>query len=239
MDNQQAEQQVEQQAEPGAVEQAPVDWQGESKKFQSMYDRQTADYDTLKSQTAKYAQLAKMLESRPDVVSAMRDTLAGKAQKKEEPKVDADSFDPWEAYSDPGSESYRLRQKENAKMVNGAVKKQMAGLQMQMGMQNLKGELESKYGMKDQSEVNDFMKFAMTPKDKIPIDTLVDVYRKNKGAGQQRTGANENLEATQRSQGIPKSAGILQGAKPERSKNDSNTLFDRLLKSSGSGSRLP
>jgi len=225
MDNQQAEQQVEQQAEPGAVEQAPVDWQGESKKFQSMYDRQTADYDTLKSQTAKYAQLAKMLESRPDVVNAMRDTLAGKAQKKEEPKVDADSFDPWEAYSDPGSESYRLRQKENAKMVNGAVKKQMAGLQMQMGMQNLKGELESKYGMKDPNEVKDFMKFAMTPKDKIPIDTLVDVYRKNRGAGQQMTGANENLEATQRAQGIPKSAGILQGAKPTQ-KPDLDSVWE-------------
>ena len=226
MDNQQAEQQVEQQPQPGAVEQAPVDWQGESKKFQSMYDRQTADYDRLRGQTEKYAQLAKMLESRPDVVNAMRDTLAGKAQKKEEePKVDADSFDPWEAYSNPGSESYRLRQKENAKMVNGAVKKQMAGLQMQMGMQNLKGELESKYGMTDPSEVNDFMKFAMTPKDRIPIDTLVDVYRKNKGAGQQRTGANENLEATQRAQGIPKSAGILQGAKPTQ-KPDLDSVWE-------------
>jgi hypothetical protein len=59
----------------------------------------------------------------------------------------------------------------------------------------------------------------MTPKDKIPIDTLVDVYRKNKGAGQQRTGANENLEATQRAQSIPKSAGILQGAKPATKSN--------------------
>ena len=226
MENLQEEQQVAQQAEPGAVEQAPVDWQGESKKFQSMYDRQTADYDRLRGQTEKYAQLAKMLESRPDVVNAMRDTLAGKAQKKaEEPKVDADSFDPWEAYSNPGSESYRLRQKENEKLVGSAVKKQMAGLQMQMGMQNLKNELESKYGMKDQSEVNDFMKFAMTPKDKIPIDTLVDVYRKNKGAGQQRTGANENLEATQRAQGIPKSAGILQGAKPTQ-KPDLDSVWE-------------
>ena len=33
MENLQEEQQVAQQAEPGAVEQAPVDWQGESKKF--------------------------------------------------------------------------------------------------------------------------------------------------------------------------------------------------------------
>jgi hypothetical protein len=238
MDNQQAEQQVEQQAEPGAVEQAPVDWQGESKKFQSMYDRQTAEYDRLKGQNEKYAQLASMLQSRPDVVNAMRETLSGKTQKKEEPKVDADSFDPWEAYSNPGSESYRLRQAENAKMVNGAVKKQMAGLQMQMGMQNLKGELESKYGMTDPSEVNDFMKFAMTPKDRIPIDTLVDVYRKNKGAGQQRTGANENLEATQRSQGIPKSAGILQGAKPEK-KSDIDDRWKGVLNATRVGNKIP
>ena len=232
--------QVPQNVEPGAVEEAPVDWQNESKKFQSMYDRQSADYDKLKGQSEKYAQLANMLESRPDVVQAMRDKLTGQAQKEEStPKLDEDSFDPWDAYSNPSSESYKLRQKENEKLVGSAVKKQMAGLQMQMGMQNLKNELESKYGMKDPSEVNEFMKFAMTPKDRIPIDTLVDVYRKNKGAGQQMTGANENLEATQRAQGIPKSAGILQGAKPEKSKGDSNALFDRLLKSSGSGSRLP
>lgn len=32
-------------------------------------------------------------------------------------------------------------------------------------------------------------------------------------------GANENLEATQRAQAIPKSAGILQGAKPEQKSN--------------------
>ena len=205
-----------------------------------MYDRQSGDYDKLKGQSEKYAQLANMLESRPDVVQAMRDKLTGQAQKEEStPKLDEDSFDPWDAYSNPSSESYKLRQKENEKLVGSAVKKQMAGLQMQMGMQNLKNELESKYGMKDPSEVNEFMKFAMTPKDRIPIDTLVDVYRKNKGAGQQMTGANENLEATQRAQGIPKSAGILQGAKPEKSKGDSNALFDRLLKSSGSGSRLP
>ena len=238
MDDQQN--QVPQNVEPGAVEEAPVDWQNESKKVQSKYDRQAADYDKLKGQSEKYAQLANMLESRPDVVQAMRDKLTGQAQKEEStPKLDEDSFDPWDAYSNPSSESYKLRQKENEKLVGSAVKKQMAGLQMQMGMQNLKNELESKYGMKDPSEVNEYMKFAMTPKDRIPIDTLVDVYRKNKGAGQQMTGANENLEATQRAQGIPKSAGILQGAKPEKSKGDSNALFDRLLKSSGSGSRLP
>jgi hypothetical protein len=173
------------------------------------------------------------------VVNAMRDTLAGNAKKKEEPKVDADSFDPWEAYSNPGSESYRLRQKENEKLVGNAVKKQMAGLQMQMGMQNLKNELESKYGMKDQSEVNDFMKFAMTPKDKIPIDTLVDVYRKNKGAGQQRAGANENLEATQKAQGIPKSAGILQGGRPISSKSDIDNVWSNIMNAGRTSNKLP
>jgi len=211
------EQQV---AQPEAVEETSVDWQNESKKFQSMYDRQTAENSKLKEQNGKFQQLAHMLESRPDVVQAMRDKLSGDTPAQEStPKVDEDSFDPWEAYSRPGSESYKLRQKENEKLVSNAVKKQMAGLQMQMGMQNLKNELGSKYGMTDPKEIDEFVKFAMTPKDRIPIDTLVDVYRKNRGVEQQNMGANENLEATQRAQAIPKSAGILQGAKPEQKSN--------------------
>ena len=185
-----------------------------------MYDRQAAEYDKLKQESGKYGQLAQMLESRPDVVYAMKNTLSGNTSAKEaQPKVDEDSFDPWEAYSNPGSESYKLRQKENEKLVSNAVKKQMAGLQMQMGMQNLKNELETKYGMSDPKEVDEFVKFAMTPKDKIPIDTLVNVYRNKKGATQQSIEASQNLEATQKTQAIPKSAGILQGAKPDLKPN--------------------
>ena len=78
----------------------------ESKKFQSMYDKKSADYDKLNNEVnelRKYEQLGKVLKERPDVVDAMKNTLSGNpASKEEAPKVTEDSFDPWEAYYKPG-----------------------------------------------------------------------------------------------------------------------------------------
>ena len=97
---------LEQVVEPEQVGGAPQQATGEevvdeSKKFQSMYDRKSADYEKLNSEVEelrKYQQLGKVLQDRPDVVEAMRNTLSGnEASNKEEPKVTEDSFDPWEA----------------------------------------------------------------------------------------------------------------------------------------------
>ena len=47
----------------------------EAKKFQSMYDKKSADYDKLNNEVEelrKYQQLGKVLQDRPDVVEAMR-----------------------------------------------------------------------------------------------------------------------------------------------------------------------
>ena len=68
----------------------------EAKKFQSMYDKKSADYDKLNNEVEelrKYQQLGKVLQDRPDVVEAMRNTLSGNtASKQEEPKVAEDSL---------------------------------------------------------------------------------------------------------------------------------------------------
>lgn len=81
----------------------------DAKKFQSMYDKKTADYEKLNNELEelrKYEQLGRVLQDRPDVVEAMRNTLSGNTASKEEaPKVTEDSFDPWEAYYKPGSPS--------------------------------------------------------------------------------------------------------------------------------------
>ena len=80
-------------AEPQPAGEEVVD---ESKKFQSMYDKKSADYEKLNKEVEelrKYEQLGKVLEERPDVVDAMRNTLSGNtASKKEEPKVAEDSL---------------------------------------------------------------------------------------------------------------------------------------------------
>jgi hypothetical protein len=67
---------------------------------------------------------------------------------------------------------------------------------------------------------------------------LINVYREHKGQAQQVAGSNENIEAVRRTQDIPKSAGILQGAKPEQ-KSNADSVWDSVLGATGVGGKLP
>ena len=189
----------------------------EAKKFQSMYDKKSADYDKLNNEVEelrKYQQLGKVLQDRPDVVEAMRNTLSGKpVSKEEEPKVTEDSFDPWEAYYKPGSPSYEMRVKQEKTVAQQAVQEQMAGFQQQMAINNLKQDLASKHGITDPNMADDFIQFATTPREELPLDLLVDVYRKHKG-GEEKV--SPNLEAVQKTKTIPTTAGVVQGSAPEQ-----------------------
>jgi len=194
----------------------PID---DAKKFQSMYDRKTADYDKLNNEVEelrKYQQLGKVLEQRPDVVEAMRNTLSGNQASNETQKtqeVNEDSFDPWEAYYKPGSPSYEMRVGQEKALVNEAVQQQFSGLQQQMAVNNLKQDLTNKYGFDDPKMADDFIQFATTPREELPLELLVDVYRRHKG-GEERV--SQNLEAVQRTKNIAPTAGIVQGAAPEK-----------------------
>ena len=189
----------------------------EAKKFQSMYDKKSADYDKLNNEVEelrKYQQLGKVLQDRPDVVEAMRNTLSGNTvSKQEEPKVTEDSFDPWEAYYKPGSPSYEMRVQQEKAVAQQAVQEQMAGFQQQMAINNLKQDLASKHGITDPNMADDFIQFATTPREELPLDLLVDVYRKHKG-GEEKV--SPNLEAVQKTKTIPTTAGVVQGSAPEQ-----------------------
>ena len=221
-----------------------TDWENETKKFQSMYDKQKADYDSLQSQIQQMEplkQLQNVLESRPDVVEAIQERLQGKPTTSNEAaqsdnQVDESSFDPWEAYYKPDSPSYKLRVGKEKALVNEAVSEQMAGIQSQVAMQNLKGELKSKYGMADDSEIEEFINFAMTPRDQLPVDLLIDVYRQhyNKGVN---APSSENIQAVANTQAMPKSAGVLQGGEPNV-KSEVDVSWDRILKAGNAGRLL-
>ena len=221
-----------------------TDWENETKKFQSMYDKQKAEYDSLQSQVQQMEplkQLQNVLESRPDVVEAIQERLQGKPTISNETiqpdnQVDESSFDPWEAYYKPDSPSYKLRVEKEKALVNEAVTEQMAGIQSQVAMQNLKGELKSKYGMEDDSEIEEFINFAMTPRDQLPVDLLIDVYRQhyNKGVN---APSSENIQAVANTQAMPKSAGVLQGGEPSV-KSEVDVSWDRILKAGNAGRLL-
>ena len=215
---------LEQVVQPEVVGEAPVDMQAQeepnvddAKKFQSMYDKKAAEYDRLNNEVKelrKYSQLGEVLNNRPDVVEAMKNTLSGSSNKpKQETELTEDSFDPWEAYYKPGSPSYEMRVSKEKALVNDAVKQQFSGMQEQMALNNLKQELNTKYGFDDPQMANDFIQFATQPKEDIPLDMLVDVYRKHRG-GEQKV--SPNLEAVQKAQGTAPTAGVVQGGSPQK-----------------------
>ena len=204
----------------------------DAKKFQSMYDKKTADYEKLNNELEelrKYEQLGRVLQDRPDVVEAMRNTLSGNTASKEEaPKVTEDSFDPWEAYYKPGSPSYEMRVEQEKAVAQQAVQEQMAGFQQQMAISNLRQDLSSKHGMTDPQMADDFIQFATTPREDLPLDMLVDVYRKYKG-GEEKV--SPNLEAVQKTKTIPTTAGVVQGSAPEQP-NELDDVWQGVMNSS-------
>jgi|TARA_R110000822_G_C15307661_1_gene492547 hypothetical protein len=221
-----------------------TDWENESRKFQSMYDKQKADYDSLQGQVQNLEplkQLQSVLESRPDVVQAIQERLEGKPASNNEAQsaensVDESSFDPWEAYYKPESPSYKLRVDKEKALVNEAVSEQMAGIQSQVAMQNLKSELKSKYDMTDDNEIDQFINFAMTPREQLPVDFLINVYKQfyNKGTN---APSSENIQAVADAQAMPRSAGVLQGGDPQV-KSEVDVSWDRILKAGNSGRLL-
>jgi len=196
--------------------QPEIDSQEEAKKFQSMYDKKTADYDRMKSDYDELKELEKLgnvLKERPDVVEVMKKTLNGEkienVKSPQEPQaLDENSFDPWEAYYKPGSPSYEMRVSEQKALVKGAVSEQMKGIQESIAVDNLKKELSSKYNITDPQEVNNFIEFATKPRQDVPLDMLVDVYRKYNIP---QTATSESMEAVKRTKNIPQTAGVLQG----------------------------
>ena len=227
---------LEQVVEPEQVGEQPAQPAGEviddAKKFQSMYDKKVAEYDKLNSELEelrKYEQLGRVLQDRPDVVEAMRNTLSGNTASKEEaPKVTEDSFDPWEAYYKPGSPSYEMRVQQEKAVAQQAVQEQMAGFQQQMAINNLKQDLASKHGITDPQMAEDFIQFATTPREDLPLDMLVDVYRRYKG-GEEKI--SPNLEAVQKTKTIPTTAGVVQGSAPEQP-NELDDVWQGVMSSS-------
>ena len=198
------------------TEEQPID---DAKKFQSMYDKRTAEYEKLNAEVEelrKYRQLGEVLEKRPDVVEAMRNTLSGNQasnEQKQPEAVNEDSFDPWEAYYKPGSPSYEMRVNQEKALVNEAVQQQFSGIQQQMAVNNLRQDLTNKYGFEDPKMADDFIQFATTPREELPLDLLVDVYRRHRG-GEEKV--SQNLEAVQKTRNIAPTAGVVQGAAPEK-----------------------
>ena len=218
--------------EEGVEASEEVNWESEAKKFQSMYDKKTAEHENLRSESQDLIQLRDTLNSRPDLVDTIEKKLAGESIEGEntESSTTPESFDPWDAYYKPDSESYKFRVGQEKKLVHETVDNELARLKQDMAMNNLKSELVSKHNL-GQDDAEKFLQFATTPKANLPIETLIKVWKEGEGKSPKKS---ENMEAVKKTKSIPKPAGVLQGGEqPQASEGDQ--VWDRIMSSSRGG----
>ena len=223
MDTVQAESQQE-----GTLEgQEAMDWQKEAKKFQSMYDKAEAE----KKHMDQYKPLVNLLEQRPDLVETLRDSIVGNTgeeKKTEALQLSEDEFNPWDAYNKPGSPSYEMRVKQEEARINNAVNNAMRGQEQKQFITKTVDKLERDFGM-SRDEVQEFMQFAQQPKDNVPLDNLVKLFKMNKGDYKEPVIQKPDTSNQART------AGVLQGGSVP-TKNEQDSMWDQIMDAASSGS---
>jgi len=211
-----------------------VDYEAESKKFQSMYDRSQAENSKLQ----QGAQILQLLEQRPDLVQLLENGIAKpQDQQQSEPSVGKDDFNPWDSY-DLNTETGKYVDREITSKVDRLVDQKMAQQQQQMQaelqMQNTVNELRGTYKMSD-GQIQDFLQFTTKPKEQVGLNNLVKLWQMQGG---QSVANNDTMEAVSAAKQAPRTAGVLQGQPQTSQKNDTDKIFDAVMGNSGS-LRLP
>ena len=201
-------------------------WEDQAKYFQGEKDKLYEENQNLK----KYEKVGKFLESRPDLVQQMSNTIqGGQPTTPQRIVLDKDDFDPWEAYNDPSSKSYEFRQQELQESINGAVSQQLEGVKRNQGMSQLQGELAQR-GM-NQAEIDSFMKFASANPAEYGVDGAIKMWRAvvESDASNQEMPQNP-LDGIRQTQENPAVGGVLQGQQPQAPKSDADSMWDSITK---------
>ena len=189
----------------GTEESSTVDWEAQAKYHQSEKDKLYVEHKELKAKVQEF------LDSRESEQPSAPEKLALKP----------DEFDPWEAYNDPSSKSYKYRMQEMQETINGAVDQAVGGLQAQQGRTNLRADLANK-GLNEQ-QMESFFEFADKHPSEYGLDNVLKMWQ---AVSQAPNTVTENpLDQIRQNQNNPTSAGVLQGQQPSR-KSDDEKLWE-------------
>jgi len=208
-------------------DETPVDWEEQAKFFQSEKDKLYSENQKLK----QYEEVGKFLESRPDVVEQLQNTVGGQPNATPQVALKPDEFDPWEAYNDPTSASYKFRMQELQQTINGAVNQATQGIRQESGRANLNAQLKAK-GMNDE-QVQSFFDFADKHPSEYGLDNVIKMWQAVQGAPAK---GNEGspLDQVRNVQSQPQQVGgILQGEKPQMPKSDNDAMWDGIVAAGG------
>lgn len=188
------------------------------RKFQSMYDKAQAELDKVKP-------VAKLFQDNPELVDVVRNHLTGGKGQDKEIKINEEEFNPWDAYTNPNSKSYALRQQEIDEAVSSRMSDYMGRLEAQRQVDSLRMRAQSEFKLSN-NDAEEFVEFVTKPKDQLPLDTLFNVWNTNKNGLPQ---LNQNIESVKRTQQRPKSAGLVQGGQPPK-KSDEDNMWSNIMK---------
>ena len=194
-------------------ESSTVDWEAQAKYHQSEKDKLYAENQQIKAKVQEF------LDSRESEQPVAPEKIALKP----------DEFDPWEAYNDPSSASYKFRMQEMQETINGAVDQAVGGLKAQQGRTSLRGDLIAK-GLNEQ-EVEHFFEFADKHPSEYGLDNVLKMWR---AVSQAPETVNDNpLDKIRQNQNNPTSAGTIAGAQPSR-KSEEDKMWSGIM---GAGDR--
>tara|TARA_Y100000310_G_scaffold73897_2_gene70043 strand:- start:2630 stop:3526 length:897 start_codon:yes stop_codon:yes gene_type:complete len=219
----------------------PQDWEASAKYFQSEKDKQFEENKALKQDLERFKALGEFVDGRPDVQEYLNGVLQGQqpsveGQGSEQPSQPAvtvpEDFDPWDAYNDPNSPSYKYRSSQEQANIGKAMnefKTDLSGKwEQEKKMQRFDKELEN-LGL-DDTQKNQFYEFANTPVAQMSTEQLVAMWKASSPGTTPTQPDSPSMNAVRRTQNTPaQGTGVLQGEAPQQVKSDDDSMWDGIM----------
>ena len=195
-----------------------VDWEAQAKYHQSEKDKLYVENQQIKAKVQEF------LDSRESEQPSAPEKITLKP----------DEFDPWEAYNDPSSASYKFRMQDMQQAIDSGINQAVGGLKAEQGRTNLRSELTN-HGLTAE-EQDSFFDFADKHPSEYGLENVVKMWR---AVSQDPKTQTENpLDQIRQNQANPTSAGVLQGQQPKRKSAD-DQMYDDVINAGGFGNKLP
>lgn len=192
----------------------------EVRKWQSMYDKASADNQKLQSSITEYLSAQQAAQQQQNV--------------QESPSLTEDEFNPWDAYYKPNSPSYKMRVQHESNLVHSVLDKEIQRMESNMAVNNTRSELRREHNMSD-TDINEFMDFVSKPKDSVPVGSLVKLWKETTG----REAQLQNVTIPRTKQQAPRTAGTQSNQSGKARKSEESKIWDNVLNSTGVTNRLP
>jgi len=206
------------------------EWKNQAKYFQSEKDKLYAENQKLN----KLAQVGNYIQQNPELAQKLSDHVNG--NDTPEVQLERDEFDPWEAYNDPASKSFQLREQQEErkinKRVNEAVGSALGDVKRDVAYDKLTVALKER-GLNTE-QVKSFMEFASENPANYGVDGAIRMWQSVTG----NTSNGNRLDKIRQNQQNPTSAGVLQGQQP-RSSNEADDMWKGIVGASKVGNKLP